>query len=54
MTKRFLLGFAALIALLGVGCTSSPTTGGDPAAFKQNCPESEYLTGPQFPTCNNF
>ena len=42
------------MVLLGSGCTSSQTTHGTPAGFKINCAENVYLTGPTFPTCNNF
>ena len=54
MTSKFLAGLAVLAALLVSGCTTAQNTGGDRTAFKRNCPESEYLSGPQFPTCNNF
>jgi hypothetical protein len=43
-----------VIALLACGCTTSQSTGEPADTFKRNCAESVYLTGPTFPTCNNF
>lgn len=40
--------------LVGTGCTTGPATSDPATSFKRNCTESVYLTGPTFPTCNNF